>query len=122
MSLVTALSRLFGGERPPKAGRWGLRAPSSTSIRGLEGDYRWFREDELVRRCILVNAFSTMASGFDTFLEASGPGVEVDDYRFVKEGVDEFNRRVNLDLALFIAQVKRSIYGRDRLAGRRLLL
>ncbi|RJS86782.1 phage portal protein [Candidatus Bathyarchaeota archaeon] len=110
MSLMAALRRLLGGERPPKAGRWGVE------LHGYdwpEGDHRWFRQDELVRRCILVNAFfSTMASGFDTVLEASRPGVDVADYRFVKEEIDEFNRRVNLDLTLFIAQVKRSIYGR----------
>ena len=110
MSLMAALKRLLGGERPPKAGRWGVE------LHGYdwpEGDHRWFRQDELVRRCILVNAFfSTMASGFDTVLEASRPGVDVADYRFVKEEIDEFNRRVNLDLTLFIAQVKRSIYGR----------
>ncbi|MCD6480046.1 hypothetical protein J7L65_04605 [Candidatus Bathyarchaeota archaeon] len=110
MSLMAALKRLLGGERPPKAERWGAGGPI---YEWLEGDYRWFRQDELVHRCILVNAFfSTMASGFDTVLEASRPGVDVADYRFVKERIDEFNRRVNLDLALFIAQVKRSIYGR----------
>ncbi len=110
MSLMAALKRLLGGDRPPKAERWGVGGPI---YEWLEGDYRWFRQDELVHRCILVNAFfSTMASGFDTVLEASRPGVDVADYRFVKERIDEFNRRVNLDLALFIAQVKRSIYGR----------
>lgn len=110
MSLMAALKRLLGGDRPPKAERWGVGDPI---YEWLEGDYRWFRQDELVHRCILVNAFfSTMASGFDTVLEASRPGVDVADYRFVKERIDEFNRRVNLDLALFIAQVKRSIYGR----------
>ena len=111
MSLMAALKRLLGGERPPKAGRWGVELLHEYDW--PEGDHRWFRQDELVRRCILVNAFfSTMASGFDTVLEASRPGVDVADYRFVKEEIDEFNRRVNLDLTLFIAQVKRSIYGR----------
>lgn len=110
MSPMAALRRLLGGERPPKAGRWGV---GLHEYDWTEGDHRWFRQDELVRRCILVNAFfSTMTSGFDTVLEASKPGVDVADYRFVKEEIDEFNRRVNLDLTLFIAQVKRSIYGR----------
>jgi len=113
LSLTATLRRLLGGERPPKARRWEIGGGSPTEYEWLEGDYRWFRQDELVRRCILVNAFfSTMASGFDTVLEASKPGINVRDYSFVKERIDEFNRRVNLDLALFIAQVKRSIYGR----------
>jgi len=30
----------------------------------------------------------------------------------VKEGIDKYNKRVNMDLALFVAQVKRSIYGK----------
>ena len=79
----------------------------------MHGDYRWFRQDELVRRCVLVNAFfATMAAGFETVLEAARPGVEAGDYEFVKERVDGVNRRVNLDQVLFVAQVKRSVYGK----------
>jgi hypothetical protein len=62
-----------------------------------------------VRRCLVTNAyFATMAAGFETILETRDEA----DYAFVKEGIDEINRRVNLDLALFVAQVKRSIYGK----------
>jgi hypothetical protein len=76
-------------------------------------DYRWFRQDDLVRKCIVTNAyFATMTAGFETALEATSEDVKVEDYAFVKEGVDEFNKRVNLDLVLFVAQVKRSIYGK----------
>ena len=35
-----------------------------------------------------------------------------EDYAYVKERIDGFNKRVNMDLALFVAQVKRSIYGK----------
>jgi hypothetical protein len=76
-------------------------------------DYRWFRQDEIVRKCIATNAyFSTMTAGFETVLEAVGEDIDVEDYAFVKEGVDGFNKRVNMDQVLFTAQVKRSIYGK----------
>jgi hypothetical protein len=79
----------------------------------MHGDYRWFRQDELVRRCVLVNAFfATMAAGFETVLEEARPGVDAGDYEFIKEQVDAVNRRVNLDQVLFVAQVKRSVYGK----------
>ncbi len=75
-------------------------------------DYRWFRQDELVRKCVVTNAyFATMTAGFETVLEADSD-VDLGDFSFVKEGVDEFNRRVNMDLTLFVAQVKRSVHGR----------
>jgi hypothetical protein len=76
-------------------------------------DYRWFRQDELVRKCIITNAyFATMTAGFETVLETTTEDVDVEKYAFVKEGIDGFNKRVNLDLMLFVAQVKRSIYGK----------
>jgi len=78
----------------------------------MPGGYRWFRRDELVRRCIVTNAyFATMTAGFETVLEATGDA-DPGDYAFVKERVDEFNKGVNMDLALFVAQVKRSIHGK----------
>ena len=104
---------LFGVSNPPKAKRSGYGATPTTSTfyEGMNEDYRWFRQDELVRGCVVANAFfSTMAAGFSTVLEASEG--DAGDYSFVKEGVDEINGRVNLDLVLFVAQVKRSIYGR----------
>jgi hypothetical protein len=114
--LVPALHRLLrGAARPPKAKRYHETSTPTTSVyyKGMHGDYRWFRQDELVRRCVLANAFfSTMTAGFETVLEAARPSVEPGDYAFVKERVDEVNRRVNMDLVLFIAQVKRSVYGK----------
>ncbi len=79
----------------------------------MHGDYRWFRQDELVRRCVLVNAFfATMNSGFETVLETTREDVDPGDYSYVKERVDAANKRVNLDQVLFVAQVKRSVYGK----------
>ncbi|UCH57942.1 MAG: hypothetical protein JSV18_03310 [Candidatus Bathyarchaeota archaeon] len=79
----------------------------------MHGDYRWFRQDELVRRCVLTNSFfATMTAGFEAVLEEVRDGVDPGDYSYVKEGVDEVNKRVNMDLVLFVAQVKRSVYGK----------
>jgi hypothetical protein len=78
----------------------------------MDEDYRWFRRDELVRRCLVTNAFfATMTAGFDTVLEAGG-GLDPADYGYVKERVDGVNRDINMDLVLFTAQVKRSVYGK----------
>ena len=113
--LVPALHRLLHGEaRTPKARRhYETSTPTSSAYYGgMPEDYRWFRQDELVRKCVVTNAyFATMTAGFETVLEADG-GVDLGDFSFVKEGVDEFNRRVNMDLTLFVAQVKRSVHGR----------
>ncbi len=106
---------LFGGVRQPKARRIGEAGTPTTSdyYAGMNEDYRWFRQDELIRKCIVTNAyFATLAAGFTTAIEPSSEDVNVVDYAYVKEKIDEYNRRVNLDQALFVAQVKRSIYGR----------
>lgn len=113
--LIPAVRRFFYGEaRPPKAKRYGPTSTPTTSsyYEGMHRDYRWFRQDELVRKCIITNAyFATMTAGFETALEVTGDA-DPKDYAFVKYGVDEFNKRVNMDLALFVAQIKRSTYGK----------
>ena len=98
--------------------------PNANSYSNYEGmkpeAYRWFRQDELVRRCIIINAaYATMAEGFETELESiealEDEAAEVafqEKYKFVKDYVDAANRTVNLDKVLFIAQVKRSIFGK----------
>jgi hypothetical protein len=106
---------LFGEVRPPKAKRYGETSTPTTSAyyEGMPEDYRWFRQDELVRKCITTNAyFATLTAGFETVLETTLEDIDPEDYAHVKDKIDEYNRRVNLDQALFVAQVKRSIYGR----------
>jgi len=114
--LIPVVRRFFfGAARPPKAKRYGETSTPTTSryYEGMDRNYRWFRQDGLTRKCVLTNAFfATMTAGFETVLEATSEDVDIEDYAFVKEGIDEFNKRVNLDLALFVAQVKRSIYGK----------
>ena len=115
LGLIPWARRLLLGEaRPPKAKRYGPTSTRTTSTyyEGMPEGYRWFRRDELLRKCVVTNAyFATMSAGFETVLEATGDA-DPEDYAFVKERVDEFNKRVNMDLILFVAQVKRSIHGK----------
>ena len=114
--LFPAIRRFFYGKaNPPKAKRYGETTTPTTSTyyEGMNEDYRWFRQDELVRKCIVTNAYiATMTAGFETVLEPTSEDVKVEDYAFVKEGIDELIKRVNMDLVLFVAQIKRSIYGK----------
>ena len=81
---------------------------------------RWFRRDDLVRKCIVTNAaFATFSAGFDTELEAVDDSLSdeqkkqlTEQFAYVKAYVDQVNRQVNFDKCLFIAQVKRSIFGK----------
>jgi hypothetical protein len=81
---------------------------------------RWFRRDDKVRKCIVLNAaFATFAAGFDTELQPIDETLTeeqktklLNEFAYVKAYVDGINRKVNLDRILFIAQIKRSIYGK----------
>jgi hypothetical protein len=80
----------------------------------MNQDYRWFRQDELLRKCVITNVFfSSMTSGFETFLEPRNQDGDPEEYRVVKERIDEINKQVNMDLTLFCAQIKRGIYGKS---------
>lgn len=105
----------------PKARHYpGVTPTTSEYYEGMEKHYRWFRQDELVRKCIITNAyFACMTKGYETILEATDPNLSdeqkeklLKEYGFIKERIDELNKAVNMDLILFIAQVKRSIYGK----------
>ena len=96
-------------------------ADSKTNYESLKPEaYRWFRQDELVRRCIIINAaYATMTEGFETELEPieallddAAKTAFQEKYKYVKDYVDAANRSVNMDRCLFVAQVKRSIFGK----------
>jgi hypothetical protein len=112
---------LYGGVKAPVVKRVSNSSTptSSKNYEGMDRNYRWFRQDELVRRCIVINAaYATMAAGFETELEPVQDMPEekkqafLEQFKYVKDFVDEVNRKVNLDHVLFVAQVKRSIYGK----------
>lgn len=105
----------------PKIRHYTTSTPSETvSDTSLQPEaYRWFRRDELVRRCVVVNAGFASMAGFDTELEPVDDSLSEDQkkalaeqYKYVKVYVDQINKEVNLDNTLFIAQVKRCIYGK----------
>jgi hypothetical protein len=110
---------LYGGVREPKVKRYtGSTPTTSDAYESMDENYRWFRQDEMVRRCIVINGmFSTMTAGFETELEPTGdlekeekPAI-IEKYGYVKEYIDDLNKKVNMDQVLFVSQVKRSIYG-----------
>ena len=108
LGLIPTLRRLFlGGIKLPKAKRFGETSTPTTSAyyEGMNADYRWFRQDELVHKCLVTNTyFATMTAGFETVLEPTQEDVDVDDYDFVKEAINAINKRVNLDLTLFVLE------------------
>ena len=111
MSLRTFIRQTLGlkASAKPKAKNTYPTTPSTgTYYEGMNQDYRWFRQDELTRKCITTNAYFATANGFETILESGNP----DEYVPIKDGVDEINKLVNLDKILHDAQIKRSIHGR----------
>lgn len=103
--------------RPPKASKFGSTGTptQSENYEGMDPNYRWFRQDEVTRRCLVVNAIFATMSGSYTDVEVDGESDGTknpnETYRDLKEKIDEYNRRVNLDQAVYIAQIKRAIYG-----------
>ena len=92
----------------------------SENYASMDKDYRWFRQDELVRRCTIINAcFTALAAGFETVLEPTKPIADenekkafLEKYQYVKDYVDAINKAINFDQVLFVAQIKRSIFGK----------
>lgn len=120
---MVPLARTFlFGQRAPQAGELPTGQETSTSYEGMDPAYRWFRQDRLVRRCILSNAYwSTLAAGFEITLEPTDPSLKpgdegwvkaIDDNAFLKQRLDKANKDTNMDMSLFRAQLNRSIYGR----------
>lgn len=131
--LPIAKSIVYGAvDKSPKLRSFGRVTPvpeadSNYNYDAMKPDaYRWFRQDEIVRRCVVINAaYAVMAAGFETELEPveeiKGDTPEATEkaekefqekYKYIKDYVDAANRAVNLDQALFVAQVKRSIFGK----------
>ncbi|MCW4048274.1 MAG: phage portal protein [Candidatus Bathyarchaeota archaeon] len=101
--------------RAPKAASVSYESTRTTSENydSMPYGYRWFRQSELVRKCTISNAyFAVMSAGFVTELQGLEPDDDLTQYEELKRKIDEVNKRVNLDLTLFTAQVKRSIYGK----------
>lgn len=88
----------------------------------MPDEYRWFRQDEIVRRCVLINGFfSTETAGFDTVLEVrpdeQGNVPEdatpiLEKYAYLKHAMDGLNQTLNMDDVLLATQIKRSVFGK----------
>ena len=96
-----SLLRILRGARIPKAKHTYPATTQNPYYAGLNQDYRWFRQDELVRRCVQANAYFATQCGFKTRSDDAD----------LKETLDDVNKRVNMDKILYTAQIKRSIYG-----------
>ncbi len=108
MKLGTRLRRAMRSltaTQPPKAKNIHTTQTHGTYYEGMDPDYRWFRQDELARKTITTNAVFATQGGFQTIQE---PPEEP----LVKDKIDEINKRLNLDSILFVAQIKRSVYGK----------
>lgn len=113
---------LYGSTRTVKAPTiYSSPIKSTTPDEAIKpAEYRWFRRDELVRRCIIINAaYACFAAGFETKLEPVDKDLSekqkeelLTKYAYIKTYVDQVNKQINLDNKLFIATVKRSLYGK----------
>jgi len=112
---------LYGSKGTPKAlHSEGTTDTTSEAYDSMNKSYRWFRQDELVRKCLVTNSFyACLTKGFETVLEPVDQSLDpqererlLEDYAYVKTEVDARNKRVNMDWVLFVAQVKRSIFGK----------
>ena len=81
-------------------------ADSNTSYEAMKPEaYRWFRQDETVRRCILTNAvYACLAAGFETEIEPLREFETEEELKTfqeqnkgIKDYIDAANRTVNLD-------------------------
>jgi len=102
--LISLTQRLFYGSKDgPKATYSpGSTPTTSRQYEGMNQYYRWFRQDELVRGCIVTNAyFACMSQGFETVLEPAEPQrlseqekeKLLKDYTYVESEIDEMNKK-----------------------------
>ncbi len=119
--------RFFYGAMTPKLSHYGASdTPSgSEAYESMDKNYRWFRQCELVRKCVTTNALFATTAGFETELQAPGDvtpeeaEARIKKYSYVKEFIDSLNKKFNFDNVIFRSQIKRSIYG---LAGWEIVL
>lgn len=121
MGLVSRFSRmLHPGRREAQTlplalyGPWATET-TSTAYQQMNKYYREYRRDALVRACVDMIAWTTTSKGFETRLESiSKMSEEALKSKFgrLKERVDAFNKRVNMDWILQVAVVKKRVYGR----------
>jgi hypothetical protein len=87
-------------------------------------ELQYFITDFMLRRCVMaVSEYVIYAAGFDTKLESTMPppaGTDAKtydekvlvEYGWVKDFIDDINKRVNLDEIIFSAALQMCLYGR----------
>lgn len=90
---------------------WASLITDDSSLAGLHKYLKEYKRISVVKQCINMVGFWSTQKGATTQIETVDPDDEAEKYIHVKRAVDAINRRVNLDRSLWIAQVKRSIYG-----------
>ena len=82
---------------------------------GTESTYfEWYKATSELRKPVnLIAAFATRC-GFETTISCidKEDDPEREEYRQVKEIIDEINRRINLDNVLYVSIIKKLVYGR----------
>ena len=75
------------------------------------GDYlKYYETISLVRQCINLRASFATSKGF--FVEIQPlDGDDPEEFAEVKKKIDEMNRKVNLDEIVYIAEIKREVFG-----------
>ncbi len=112
----------------PESGAWNLQLVSSGNVysgvsiedalsRGLGTEtkyYDWYVSTGVLRKPINLTAAFATRGGFETTISCIDKKGDPDkeEYKAVKEKIDEVNRRVNMDHVLYITIIKRLLYGR----------
>ena len=106
--LKLKLYRISKAKPKIKKGEWSTGQLYSSSTLG---DYlSYYKTISLVRQCINLRSSFATSKGFFTEIETLGDE-DPEEFVEVKKKVDEMNRKVNLDEVVYIAEIKREIFG-----------
>jgi hypothetical protein len=75
--------------------------------------WNYYVSTSVLRKCINLIAGFTARAGFETTIKciSDDDDPEKEEYKAVKQKIDEVNRVVNLDNVIFVTQIKRYLYG-----------
>jgi len=96
-----------------------IRRQEAKFVSNKGDEWRYFLSDPMLKKCVITLAGqSVLSCGFDTVLESTQPLKEGESEAFfkrwgyVKEYVDQINKRLNMDEVLYSACIKLCIYGK----------
>jgi len=94
----------------PKVKRSEWETGSLYSSSTLSDYLKYYKTISLVRQCVNLRASFATSRGFFTEVEVLDDS-DPEEFLDVKKKVDEVNRKVNLDEVVYIAEIKREIFG-----------